>query len=145
MPNPPERPAVLREVTLGTLDPADGYPTTRRVNLLIGPGGIPLTFISALAAHTVALHADPRCSLLVGEVGKGDPVAHPRVALKCQAEWLPTTDARRATWLTVHPKAQLYIDLPDFSFVALRPVSASFVAGFGRAYALSAEQLAPHF
>ncbi|MDB5507439.1 MAG: pyridoxamine 5-phosphate oxidase [Devosia sp.] len=161
MPKVPDPPPTLREVTpavmaevrtlidaahygsLGTLDPADGYPNISRVNLLIGPDGGPLTFISALAAHTVALRADPRCGLLIGEVGKGDPVAYPRLALKCHAEWLPTADALRSAWLTAHPKAQLYIDLPDFSFVALRPVSATYIDGFGRAYALSAEHFAP--
>ena len=37
--------------------------------------------MSELAGHRQALERNGACSLLVGEPGKGDPLAHPRVTL----------------------------------------------------------------
>jgi putative heme iron utilization protein len=124
---------------LATLAPADGWPIVTRVGLALLDGHRPLIAVSALAAHTGALRADPRCALLVGEVGKGDPLAHPRLTIRCRAEEI-TDPARRAaareTYLAAHPKAVLYVDLPDFAFMVLDPQSVSYNAGFGRAYAI---------
>ena len=47
----------------------------------------------------------------------------------------------RKIYLAAHPKAQLYVDLPDFRFFALEPESASYNAGFGRAHALTKADL----
>jgi hypothetical protein len=98
----------------------------------------PLILVSALAAHTAALKAESRCSLLVGEVGKGDPLAHARVTIKARAREIGRADVAygraRELYLAAQPKAQLYVDLPDFTFMALEPMSVSYVAGFGRAY-----------
>jgi putative heme iron utilization protein len=105
----------------------------------------PLILVSALAAHTSALRTDPRCSLLIGEVGKGDALAHARVTLKCRAEEI-AREARdhasvRDAYLAANPKAALYADLGDFAFMRLRIESASFNGGFGKAYALGREDL----
>jgi putative heme iron utilization protein len=51
--------------------------------------------------------------------------------------------ALRAHWLATHPKSKLYIDLPDFTFFVLRPQSGALNGGFGRAWQLSAHDLAP--
>ena len=159
----PKRPDVLRELTpeviaeaaallaaaehgaLATLAPADGWPQATRVGLALVGRFTPLILVSALAAHTGALRADPRCSLLVGEPGKGDPLAHPRLMLKCRAEEISRDGAgyapAGAAYLAAQPKAQLYVDLPDFAFMALRPVSATYNAGFGRAFVLEGPAL----
>jgi len=130
---------------LATLSTNDGYPQCTRVGLATFKDGTPFIFISALAAHTGALLADPRCALLVGEPGKGDPLAHPRISLSCRAEVVAPhlNDAKQARkiYLEAHSKAQLYIDLPDFRFFRLVLVKASFNGGFGRAYALSTADL----
>ena len=129
---------------LATLSPEDGYPIATRIGLAMLER-MPLTLISALSAHTIALRADPRCSLLVGEVGKGDPLAHARVTLKCRAREVRPDDARRAAartaYLSRHPKAALYVDFADFTFVVLAPESALYNAGFGRAYAIDGAAL----
>lgn len=128
--------ADARYAALSWLAPDDGHPLVSRVGLATCAAGTPLIFISALSAHTKALDNDPRCGLLVGEPGKGDPVAHPRLTLKCRAEMLDGDAAMdaRMRYLAAHPKAQLYIDLPDFRYVRLVVLGGSFNGGFGRAY-----------
>ncbi|MCE3519972.1 pyridoxamine 5'-phosphate oxidase family protein, partial [Escherichia coli] len=70
-----------RHAVIATLDPATGGPIATRVGLSTDHDGTPVILVSALSAHTPALLADPRCSLLAGETGKGDPLAHPRVTV----------------------------------------------------------------
>ena len=136
--------AAARYGALATLAPADGWPQATRVGLASFEGK-PLILISALAAHTAALRADPRCALLIGEVGKGDPLAHPRASLTCRAVEIPRTDSRsaaaRTAYLAAQPKAQLYADLPDFAFMHLAIARVSYNAGFGKAFALSGDDL----
>lgn len=134
-----------RHGALATLEPGTGDPLVTRVGLVASGNGTPLILTSALAAHTPALLSDPRCALLIGEPGKGDPLAHARLTLKCRAETLPRdsrahAEARRL-YLSAHPKAKLYVDLPDFRFFALDVHSGRFNAGFGKAYALRREDV----
>jgi putative heme iron utilization protein len=91
------------------------------------------------------LLADPRCSLLLGEPGKGDPLAHPRISLHCRAVKLErgsTLEAQaRRRYLNRNPKAKLYVDLGDFSFFRLEVQNASLNGGFGKAYLLTPTDL----
>lgn len=134
-----------RHAAMATFSPETGYPMSTRVNLAFDKAGVPFTFISALSAHTVALRADGRCSLLVGKIGKGDALAHPRITLFCDAQLIDPSDDRvtemREAYLTVQPKAGLYIDLPDFRFFCFNPINALFNGGFGRAYKLNAADI----
>src|SRR5689334_17624426 len=70
---------------LAVLEPNTGSPLASRVGVATDADGTPLILVSQLSAHTGAILADPRCSLLVGETGKGDPLAHPRITLVCRA------------------------------------------------------------
>ncbi len=138
--------AAARHGALGTLDPVTGAPVVTRVGVGTTGTGEPLILVSDLSAHTAALRADPRASLLVGEPGaKGDPLAHPRLTLHCRARFVDRADAEhaalRARYLATHPKAALYVDFADFAFVVLAPGSASLNGGFGRAYDLSRDDL----
>jgi len=130
---------------LAVLDPADGAPLASRVAVATDLDGSPLILISALSAHTGALAADPRCSLLVGEPGKGDPLAHPRITFSCRAIALErgTPDQARAErrYLNRHPRAKLYAGFGDFSFFRLDPQKASLNGGFGKAYLLERADL----
>ena len=76
---------------------------------------------------------------------KGDPLTHPGLMIRTLAEFVAADDparaALRAHWLKGHPKATLYIDLPDFAFVRLVPQSALLNGGFGKAFRFSAEDL----
>ena len=130
---------------LAVLEPGTGQPLASRVGLTCFSDGTPLILVSALAVHSSALRADPRCSLLIGEPGKGDPLAAARISLICRAEMLqpadPQTAEARARYLTSHPKAQIYVDLPDFWFFRLMIVRARLNGGFGKAFAFGGEEL----
>lgn len=141
-----EAKALLRGANHGALaaiEPGSGDPLVSRVGLATLADGAPLIVISALAAHSAALAADPRCALLVGDAGKGEPLAHPRLSLKCRAVVIPREAAgeARERYLAAHSKAGIYVDLPDFRFWRLVPLSASFNAGFGRAYVIEGRAL----
>lgn len=133
-----------RHGALATLDPESGEPLASRTGLATDLDGAPIFLTSLLSAHTQALLADARCSLLVGEPGKGDPLAHPRITVIGRAERI-TEDAPRQRlrrrYLARHPKAELYVDFPDFSFWRLAIERASLNGGFGRAYAMTAEDV----
>lgn len=134
-----------RHGAIATLDPATGAPQVTRVGISTDFDGTPVILISGLAAHFPALTADKRCSLLVGDVAKGDPLAYPRISIACKAVMVErdSEDHKRiaARYLAHQPKAKLYIDLGDFRFWRLVPQSASFNGGFGKAYALTAADL----
>lgn len=130
-----------RAAALAVLEPESaGFPFVSRALLGIDIDGTPVILVSAISTHTKALDADTRCSLLVGDIRKGDPLAHPRLTVQCDATRIDRDDARhdrlRARFIRRHPKAELYVDFPDFSFFRLTPLRASLNGGFGRAYAL---------
>ncbi len=130
---------------LAVLEPETGTPLASRVGVATDLDGTPLILISMLSAHTGALLADPRCSLLVGEPGKGDALAHPRITLVCRAARLErgTPEHARAErrYLNRNPKAKLYVGLGDFSFFRLEVERASLNGGFGKAYLLDRADL----
>lgn len=130
---------------LAVLDPADGHPLASRVAVGLDRDGTPLLLLSSLSAHTAALAADPRCSLLVGEPGAGDPLAHPRLAVTGRAVRLdrrtPAHAQARDRWLERHPEARTYVDFGDFGFWRLEPQRGLLNGGFARAYRLDAADL----
>lgn len=132
---------------LAFLDPATGAPAISRIAVQTDAAGQPVTLISGLAAHSRALRADPRAALMLGEPGaRGDPLIHPRLSITVRAAFIEKGaehDLLCARWLAIQPKAKLYIDLPDFRFARLAMASALLNGGFGRAFRLSAADLAP--
>ncbi|MBZ6077118.1 HugZ family protein [Microvirga puerhi] len=134
-----------RSGALATYEHETGMPFASLVQVATDLDGTPLILTSELSGHTKLLAADPRCSLLLSAIGKGDPLAHPRLTLLAQAERLdrevPTTQQIRRRYLQQHPKAALYADFPDFSFWRLNLASASLNGGFGRAYRLERTDL----
>lgn len=133
---------------IAVTDPDTGAPTVTRIAIGTSPEGTPLTLISDLSSHTNALHTHPRCSLLLGEPGrKGDPLTHPRITLDCWAHFLLKEqkgyNEMRKHYLLSHPKAKLYIDFTDFNFVLFEIIDARLNGGFGKAFRLTAADLAP--
>ena len=130
---------------LAVLEPETGFPLVSRVAIGTSADGHAVTLASDLAFHSKALKADPRCSLLVGEPGKGDPLAHPRVTLIGRLQPVERTQARadglRERWLDMHPKARLYVDFADFNFYRLELERAHLNGGFGKAYVLTPRDL----
>jgi putative heme iron utilization protein len=130
-----------RSGALAVIEQGTGAPLASRVGVATDADGTPLILVSQLSAHTKSILADPRCSLLVGEPGKGDPLAHPRITLVCHAAKLEpgTPESARAErrYLSRNPKAKLYVGLGDFSFFRLEVERASLNGGFGKAYLLT--------
>ncbi|NOD64227.1 pyridoxamine 5'-phosphate oxidase family protein [Ruegeria sp. HKCCD9179] len=128
---------------LAVLHPQTGLPTLSRIALATDTDGCPVTLISSLAEHTQALNANPNCALLVGEPEeKGDPLTHPRLTLHAVAQWvnrdMPEYALLRERYLSLRPKAKLYIDFADFSFVRFTIQDGLQNGGFGKAYRLTA-------
>ena len=135
----------MRHAVLGTIDPDSGAPHLSRIAVQADADGVPLALLSGLAAHSRALAADPRAGLLITPAGaqRGDPMTQPRLSLSVRAEAAPPEVARRAAWLAANPKAAVYIDLPDFRFIRLVPVSGLLNAGFGLATRFGKADLPP--
>lgn len=136
----------LGHAALAWTDPDTGTPGISRIAFARDPQAGLLTLVSGLAPHFRALRDRPDCALMLGEVGeKGDPLTHPRLMIRARAAFIapddPERPAIRARWLERNPKAQVYIDLPDFAFVRLTPVSALLNGGFARAFHLSPQDL----
>lgn len=131
----------LGHAALSWEDPDTGTPGISRIAFARDPEVGLLTLVSGLAPHFRALRDRPDCALMLGEVGdKGDPMTHPRLMIRARAGFIaaddPARPAIRERWLERNPKATIYIDLSDFAFVRLAPVSALLNGGFGRAHYL---------
>lgn len=114
----------------------------------------PLRFyvlVSELSPHTAALRGDARCGWMIHEPPRaGDPRSNhalTRLMLRATARFMARSEAREAgveaSYRAKYPIAETLLGLADFHFVELSPVagSASFVQGFGRAYAASGADL----
>lgn len=134
-----------RAGSLAVLGADSGAPAVSRVGVSTDIDGTPIILISRLAPHTAALLKDGRCALLLGEPGKGDPLAHARISVEAEAVEVgresPEHGRLRARYLNHQPKAKLYADLSDFRFFRLTPKSASLNGGFGKAYTMTPEHL----
>ena len=123
---------------LAVLERRTGAPLASRVLLASSFAGDPVLLVSALSAHTAALEADARCSLLFGEPKRGDPLAFPRLSAVARAQTIEPGTAEhtllRDRVLARHPYASLYIDFPDFRLVLARLERASLNGGFARAF-----------
>ena len=135
-----------RTAALATLDPS-GAPFVSLAGCACLEDGSPLLLVSQLSQHTGHMLARPLVSLLFSDIGKGDPLAHPRLSLSGRAEPIPQDSPQRAQarqlYLDSHPKEQLYIDFADFILVRIRPEQAALNGGFGRAYQLTPDDLRP--
>jgi putative heme iron utilization protein len=140
--------ASRRTAALGTLD-ASGAAFVSMVPFATDAASASLVIhISALAAHSQNLRAQPQASLMVaeGEVA-GEPVhALARVSIEVVASWAEPASALaaqcRTAYLARFPEAEPMTTLGDFRFVRLTPQGARQVAGFGAARSLSAIELA---
>ena len=74
---------------LAVNEPETGFPLASRVLIATDTDGAPVILISALSSHTRAIQRDGRVSLLTGEPGKGDPMAHPRMTTRCSGPKAP--------------------------------------------------------
>lgn len=131
---------LLRSIRAGTLATLaeGGAPFATLTSVATDIDGAPLILISGLSHHTRHITADSRCSLLLAQTGKGDPLAHPRLTVAAVARRIERdTDecARiRRRFLSRHPKAEMYADFGDFAFWRLEPTHFYLNGGFARAW-----------
>lgn len=138
--------ATARHGALAVVNRETGFPGASRVALATDIDGTPIILVSSLSGHTKPMLDEPRTSLMVGDVGKGDPLAHPRITLFTRARLIDrdSDEGRRVRrrYLARQPKASLYADFGDFAFFRLEIEHASLNGGFGKAYELTAADLA---
>jgi putative heme iron utilization protein len=136
----PQAKDILRTARSGALATltGEGAPFASLVSLATDSDGTPLILVSGLSSHTRQLEADPRCSLLLSQSGKGDPLAHPRLTIVARAATVDRESSEgqrvRRRFLARQPKAELYVDFGDFSFWRLEPVHFHLNGGFARAW-----------
>jgi len=134
-----------RAGALGTIDRHGGHPFASLVNVATDADGSPLILTSQLSTHTANLELDGRASLLLAAIGRGDPLAHPRLTLVGTFAPIGHDDHEepriRRRFLARHPKSELYAGFGDFSFWRLAVISAHLNAGFGRAADLTAAEV----
>ena len=132
--------------SIAVLEPDTGMPIVTRIAVATDGAGNLIFLASQLSNHTKALAINPRASIMVGEPGKGDPLAHPRITLIGTIEKIDRAsderDQLRDPFLARHPKAKLYIDFADFHFFRLILQRGNLNGGFGKAYELSAADFA---
>lgn len=131
---------------LGTLH--DGAPFVSMVPYAVLPDGSAfVVHVSRLAGHTKDMLADARVSLLVMQP-EGEGVAAQalaRVSVQGEArEAQKGSDGERdcrEAYLARFPEAAPLTEFGDFSFFAIRPSQARFVAGFAQAMSVTGESL----
>jgi putative heme iron utilization protein len=140
-----------RVASLGTLN-ADGSPFVSMVPYAIEPESACLIIhVSLLALHTRNLLSNPAVSLMVMQPEAADAPVHelPRVSIVGTAARLqpesPSWLAARTVYLNRFAEAEPMTHLGDFSFVAIQPISARQVAGFGTARPVEIEDFAKLF
>jgi heme iron utilization protein len=135
--------ATCRSGALGTLTEAR-TPYVSLVGVARGGAGFFYFLVSRLSLHTQHMLVRPNVSLLLSQSGKGDPLAHPRLSLWGSVEGITRESkkfaAARAAYLIDHPKAQLYVDFPDFLFFKMSVDGASLNGGFAKAYQLTSTE-----
>ena len=135
-----------RAAALGTLHA--GAPFVSMVPYaVLADGSAFVVHVSRLAGHTRDMLAAPRVSLLVmqAEGGSVDAQALARVTVQGEASEMQKgsegeRDCREA-FLARFPEAEPLTGFADFSFFAIRPSQARFVAGFAQAMSVTGETL----
>jgi heme oxygenase (biliverdin-IX-beta and delta-forming) len=134
-----------RAGALATIDRNTGHPFASLVNVATDVDGAPSILISRLSTHTANLEKDSRASLLLTSIGRGDPLAHPRLTVLGDFVPIgrqdPSEPRLRRRFLARHPKSEIYAGFADFSFWRLAVVSAHLNAGFARAADLKASDV----
>jgi len=110
-----------------------GYPYGSLTPYALSHAGAPLILISALAAHTQNLIADPRASLFVAaDAGAaGDPQAETRISVLGRFARVAEADAR-ARYTARLPRAAANSQTRDFQLWAMTIEEVRLVAGFGQ-------------
>src|SRR5262249_22613648 len=139
-----------RIASLGTLHDGESYVSMVPFAMLAdGPDFV--IHVSALAAHTKDMLANPKVSLMViaPENAEVSPQATARLTIQGDAAPLDAADARhekaKRAYLDRFPQSAQTFELGDFSIFLVRPRQLRFVGGFAQAKSLTPEGLARVF
>lgn len=121
--------------TLSTVNDG-GFPYGSLAAYSVGEEGAIWVCISELAAHTHNAHANPKAGFFVAADlndidSSADPMNRPRVGLIGELRVRNAPSAVIARHLEVHPVANDYIRMPDFSFWRFDAFAARYIGGFG--------------
>ncbi len=103
--------------------------------------------LSELSLHTRNLLASPPASLVISEpdTGEGNPQTLARVSIQGEAKRLgkdsPGYEEAKTMYEKRLPASAPLFGFEDFSLFRFVPREARFIAGFARAYTVSAEEL----
>ncbi|GAB4399350.1 MAG: hypothetical protein OHK003_23420 [Anaerolineales bacterium] len=104
-------------------------------------------FVSRLAQHTVDMQKDNRVSLLICETddGREDPQTLARVSIRGKAEMIqmgePGFMRLKGQYIARFPESEKLFNLSDFSFWRISPRGGRYVAGFAKAFNITADAL----
>ena len=131
---------------LGTLH--QGVPFVSMVTFATARNGSLILHVSRLATHTQDMLDNPEVSLLITEseaVGKM-PQALARATVQGRAKMLDRDSEKyadaREIYLSRFPDAAPLFEFSDFSIFVIEPVSARFIAGFGKAVTVTGDDFA---
>jgi hypothetical protein len=137
----------MRSLQLSTVG-EDGIPHCGYAPYLYRPPGSFYIFVSQLAAHTRNLLANRTVAIMIvaDEQSTSQIFARTRVNYLCDATKIapdrPDYTLVLDDYQERHGKmAALLRQLPDFVLFQLQPKSGQFVMGFGKAYALTGDNL----
>ena len=135
-----------RQATLAVVE--NGEPFTAMVSYAEESdlGGL-LIHLSNLAPHKRQLKANPHCSVLIAapDPGHGEVLALPRVTLQGVATMIekdtPDYEQARSRYLSKLPTSTVMFTLGDFDLFRITPLRGRFIAGFGRTYEFTGDEV----
>lgn len=104
-------------------------------------------FVSRLAQHTVDMQKDNRVSLMICETDddREDPQTLARVSIRGKAEMIqvgePGFTRLKEKYIARFPESEKLFNLSDFSFWRVSPRGGRYVAGFAKAFNITADAL----
>ena len=104
-------------------------------------------YVSRLAQHTIDMQKNKYISLLICETDDGriDPQSLVRVSMRGKAEQIengaPGYTLLKKQYLARFPESQQVFKLTDFNFWRITPSGGRYIAGFAKAYNITAETL----
>jgi len=129
---------------LGTI--GDDGPLVSMVPVALGEKRI-LIHVSGLALHSEQMRRNPRVSLMMMEpqVVGSNALATPRISFAAEAQPIEkgtaTYDEAKRIYLRRHPGAEMLFGFGDFALFELVITGARFVAGFGAAFDVTADEV----
>ena len=102
-------------------------------------------FVSRLAQYTMDMQKTKEISLLICETddGRSDPQTLARVSIRGKAEQIengaPGYTLLKKKYLERFPESEQLFKLTDFNFWRITPKGGRYVAGFAKAYNVTAE------